>query len=123
MSWIIEEYIRQLPSIMSNPDVSDEVYNNALLIQKCIGNLDATGNLTEQEKEVLIAIVEGYNYTEISRLFGIDRQTVSKIFDKVTDRVAYVLGGEFSDASFLDRVSSVEELPETTVDRLIKRGA
>ena len=123
MSWVIEEYIRQLPAIMSSPDINDEVYNNALLIQKCIGNLDATGNLTAQEKEVLIAIVEGYNYTEISRLFGVDRQTVSKVFDKVTDRVAYVLGGEFSDASFLDRVSSVEELPESMVDRLIKRGA
>jgi len=41
------------------------------------------------------------------KLLDVNRQTVSMVFDRVTDRIAYVLGGEFSDASFLDRVQSL----------------
>lgn len=108
MSWVIEEYIRQMTSIMSSQDINDDDYNNCLLIQKCIQNLDKSGLLSDAEKDVLYAVYAGFNYAEISKIMGINRQTVSMVFDKITDRVAYVLGGEFSDASFLDRVQSVD---------------
>ena len=64
--------------------------------------------LSEIEKDVLSAIYMGFNYAEISKILNVNRQTVSMVFDRVTDRIAYVLGGEFSDASFLDRVQSFD---------------
>lgn len=107
MSWVIEEYIRQMPFIMSNHDIEADDYNNCLIIQKCIKNMERTNLLSDLEKDILSAVYMGYNYAEISRLLNVNRQTVSMVFDKITDRIAYILGGEFSDASFLDRVQSL----------------
>lgn len=107
MSWVIEEYIRQMPYIMEAHDINAEDYNNCLLIQKCVQNLDKSGLLSEAEKDILSAVYMGFNYAEISKLLDVNRQTVSMVFDKITDRIAFVLGGEFSDAAFLDRVQSV----------------
>jgi len=107
MSWVIEEYIRQMPYIIENGDIDADDYNNCLLIQKCVNKLEKDNLLSEIEKDVLSAIFMGFNYAEISKLLDVNRQTVSMVFDRVTDRIAYVLGGEFSDASFLDRVQSL----------------
>jgi hypothetical protein len=108
MSWVIEEYVRQMPYIMENHNINAEDYNNCLLIQKCVQNLDKSGLLSEAEKDILSAVYMGFNYAEISRMLGVKRQTVSLVFDKITDRIAFVLGGEFSDAAFFDRVQSVD---------------
>jgi hypothetical protein len=122
MSWIIEEYIRRIPYIMEEPDIEDEVYNNAILILKCIEDLSNQGLLSDTEKDVLAAVMEGYNYTEVSKILHVDRQTVSLIFDKVTDRIAYVMGGEFTDASFLDRIQTLgDSISEKDVSQLFNR--
>lgn len=107
MSWVIEEYIRQMPFILENGDIDADDYNNCLLIQKCINDLQKSNLLSELEKDVLTAVYVGFNYAEISKLLNVNRQTVSMTFDKISDRIAYILGGEFSDASFLDRVQSL----------------
>lgn len=107
MSWVIEEYIRQMPYIMESHNIDADDYNNCLLIQRCVKNLEKNNLLSEIERDVLSAIFMGFNYAEISKLLNVNRQTVSMVFDRVTDRIAYVLGGEFSDASFLDRVQSL----------------
>lgn len=107
MSWIIEEYIRQMPFILEDGNIDADDYNNCLLIQKCIRDLQKSDLLSELEKDVLSAVYTGFNYAEISKLLNINRQTVSMTFDRVTNRIAYILGGEFSDASFLDRVQSL----------------
>lgn len=107
MSWIIEEYIRQMPFILEEGNINADDYNNCLLIQKCVDDLQKSNLLSELEKDVLSAVYAGFNYAEISKLLNVNRQTVSMAFDKVTDRIAYILGGEFSDASFLDRVQSL----------------
>ncbi len=107
MSWIIEEYIRQMPFILEEGDINADDYNNCLLIQKCVDELQKRNLLSELEKDVLTAVYSGFNYAEISKILGINRQTVSMAFDKITDRIAYILGGEFSDAAFLDRVQSL----------------
>lgn len=107
MSWVIEEYIRQMPYIMETTDIDSDAFNNCLLIQKCISNLNKAELMSEMEKDILSAVYAGFNYAEISKLLNVNRQTVSMVFDKITDRIAYILGGEFSDASFLERVQSL----------------
>jgi len=107
MSWIIEEYIRQMPFILEEGNINADDYNNCLLIQKCVNELQEKNLLSEIEKDVLSAVYSGFNYVEISKILCVNSRTVSMTFDKVTDRIAYILGGEFSDASFLDRVQSL----------------
>jgi len=108
--------------ILSSNRINSDEYNNSLLIQRCVENLNKQGLLSELEQEILEAVFEGYNYTEISKLYKIDRQTVSQIFDNVTNRIAYVMGDEFTDASFLERLETIQGLEHVDVSDLFKRG-
>jgi helix-turn-helix protein len=122
MSWLIEQYIRDMPYILETHDFESDAYNNVLLLQRHIKNLDRQGLLSEEEKLILEAVFEGYNYTEISKLLKMDRQTVSETFKNVTDRLAYIMGSMFTDASFLDRIQTTEDLGRLDISEIFKRG-
>jgi DNA-binding CsgD family transcriptional regulator len=122
MSWLVGTYIKNMAFILSSNRIHSDDYNNALLIQKCIENLNKQKLLSEIELTILEAVFEGYNYSEVSRILKIDRQTVSQIFDNVTDRIAYIMGDEFTDASFLDRLETIQGLESLDVSDLFKRG-
>lgn len=121
MSWIIGQYLRELPYIKEGGNIESDTYNNALLIEKTINDMAKKGLLTDFEKDVIISIVEGFNFSEISRLLNADRQRVSNTFKAVTDRIAYILGGEFTDAAFIEQMRA-EGISEQDISELFKRG-
>ncbi len=120
MSWIIGQYLRELPYIKEKGDIESDTYNNAILIEKAINDMDEKGLLTDFEKDVIIAIVQGFNFSEISRLLSTDRQRVSNTFTAVTDRIAYILGGEFTDTAFLEQLDA-DDFMEQNIEELFKR--
>lgn len=122
MSWIIGQYIRDLPYIIEKGAIDSDDFNNCLMLQRCIGNMDSHGLLSDFEKDILIGMVEGYNYTELAKILNYDRETISRTFKNLTDRIAYLLGGEFTDASFIDRIEARGQLEEVDIDDLFKRG-
>lgn len=122
MSWIIGEYLKELPYIMEEPDINSDVYNNALIIQKTINDMGKKGLLTDFEKHVIMSIVEGFNFSEIARSQNVDRQRVSNTYKEVTDRIAFILGGEFTDAALMEHARGIEEISEQDVSEIFKRG-
>jgi hypothetical protein len=122
MAWIVEAYIRMLPNIKEKGDIHSDEFNNAILIEKCITDLYNKNLITELEREIIDGIYLGYNYSELSLILNRDRQTISKIFGDVTDRIAFILGGEFSNSAFVERIESLGDLTEHGVEGLFKRG-
>lgn len=122
MSYVIGEYIKRLPYILENADIESDEYNNILLIQRCISKLTENGTITEFERMLLLGIVDGYNYAELSRLLNADKQTVATTFERVTDRIAYILGGDFTDASFVNRIPEFLDVPPERIRSLIQHG-
>jgi hypothetical protein len=122
MSYVIGEYIRRFPYIYEEANIQSDEYNNAILIKKCIERLDKNGSLTDFEKMILQGIADGYNYAELSRILNADKQTISDTFEKITDRIAYILGGEFTDASFVNRIPNFSNIPPEHVKMLIRHG-
>jgi hypothetical protein len=106
MSRIIKEYIRLMPYILSKPNIESNAYNNCLLIQKCIDTLDKNCALSDVEKDVLTAVFSGFSFVEIAKILGISNRTASAVFTQVTDRIAFILGGEFSDSSLYDSLEN-----------------
>lgn len=106
MSMIIKEYIRAMPFILAKPNIESNVYNNCILIQKCVNMLVENNAFSELELDVLVAVFKGFSFVEIGRMLGIQYRTASAVFTKVTDRIAFVLGGEFSDSALFDAMYS-----------------
>jgi len=122
MSWKIGLYLRDLPYIKENPDINSDVYNDALIIEKTIKDMDKKGLLTDFEKDVIMGIYSGYNFSEIARLLNADRQRVSNTYKEVTDRIAFILGGEFTDAAIIEHAKGIEEISEQDISEIFKRG-
>ena len=122
MSWIIGEYIRQLPYIKERADINSDSYNNAIIIEKTLDDMLIDGIITEKESNVIWAISAGYSYSETARLLNIHRLTVSEIFKRVTDRISYILGGELTDSAFLERLNTPEPLTDKEISSLFRKG-
>lgn len=122
MSWLVNRYIKDMSFIKERGDIESTVYNNALMIERAIKEMNERGLLTDFEKDVLWAISKGYSYSETARLLGSHRLTISDTFNTVTDRIAFILGGEFTDSGFLEKIQTMGALSEVDVDKLFKKG-
>jgi hypothetical protein len=122
MSWIIGEYIRQLPYIKEGADIDSDVYNNAIMIEKTISDLVEKNIITQRESDVIWAVSAGYSYSEIARMLSMHRLTISQIFKDVTDRVSFILGGELTDSAFLERLGTIEPISEKEMEKLFRSG-
>ena len=107
---------------MEQGDINSEQFDNAIMISRCIKCMVSRNLLSDFEKDIIDAIASGYNYSEISRLFDVDRQRVSTTFRDVTDRIAFILGGEFTDAAFLERIKNKESLLEQDSRISLRKG-
>jgi len=103
MSLLISQYIRDIHRILEQKDIESDEYNNAVLIAKAIEDMDRNNVLTSFEKEVLNYVSQGYSYREIASALGCAGRTVSTRFKTVTDRIAYIMGGEFTDIYLLHK--------------------
>ena len=118
MSWLVAQYIQDLHMIKERGDINSDEFNNAILIEACINNLEKDGLLSEVERNIIDAVSYGYNFSEIARMFGMTRQRASKIFSSVTDRIAYYLGSEFTNTAFVERLKSMDEFYGKDVSEL-----
>ena len=122
MSWIIGEYIRQLPYIKERADINSDTYNHAIIIEQTLDNMLKQELISQQESDVIWSVSAGYSYSEIARLLGIHRLTVSEIFKQVTDRISFILGGELTDVAFIERIQGSERLSEKDISAMFRRG-
>lgn len=122
MSWIIGEYIRQYAYLKERADISNDSYNNAIIIEMTIERMIKDNLLSEQENNIIWCVSAGYSYSEIARLLGIHRLTVSNIFKGVTDRISYIIGGELTDEAFIERVQGMEPLSEDDISGRFRKG-
>lgn len=122
MSWIIGEYVRQYAYLKERADIDSDSYNNVIIIEMTIEKMIEDGLLSEQENNIIWCVSAGYSYSEIARLLGLHRLTVSNIFKNVTDRISYIIGGELTDGAFMERVQGVESLSEDDISIRFRKG-
>lgn len=103
MSKIVEQYVRDLYSILDAGDIESEQFNNALNIQQTVETLYGRGNIAEFDVRVLNGIATGFNFSEIATLLIADRKRVSDSFRKTCGKVAFVLGDGFTNTGFVYR--------------------
>lgn len=77
---------------------SSDYIDTSLYTEMYIDILDAISqaNFDADEKTVLQFIVDGYNYSEISELTGINRLVVANIFAIICNKLAQILGSEYN---------------------------
>lgn len=103
MSLVVENYIKELYMILAKGDIEDETYNNALSIEMAITKLSSSGNLSSFDTLILRKVAEGFSLNEISNLLNVHRKRVITSFKKSCNKVAYLLGGDFTNDGFFEK--------------------
>lgn len=81
----------------SDPLIESDEFNDLIVVEKAIEELIEMNLLSQQDIEVLEREVGGY----YNRKNG-QRKAQSKEFSKLCERVAYFLGGYFTDEGYID---------------------
>jgi hypothetical protein len=110
----------ETPQIKSVHDFESDDYNNLLVIEKKIQDMCANNLLTPHEVEIINLIRDGYLFSDIEPILKIGRETISKIYKNVCDRIAFSLGGEFTDDGFIQEVSERNNLSPREQQKLVQ---
>lgn len=119
MSHLVEEYVRNLHTILEKGDIEGDCYNNALSIKNLVEKQFDSGHISQFDVDVLKSISKGFSYFEVAQILNADRKRVADSFKKSCSKVAFLLGGDFTDIGFMYNTASkyVEnEKDEETVE-------
>lgn len=129
-SWYVEVLLKNRASvkdsIYTNIDIisdsyeidfENDDYNNLLLLEKEIKKQAESGRLDPLENKILFYIFQSKTIAEITRLLNVSRPTIVKTFEALCDRLAYVLGGVFTNEGYLDFLTKKHNLTETQIEK------
>jgi hypothetical protein len=118
MSWLVSTLLREKNRIYATADFESDEFNDLLLIDKKIEDLLKKGLLSPFELEILDTITSGVPLNEIETSLKLERHTISKIYSSITNRIAFYLGGYFTDEGYLEYISSKYNLQNNQIKKL-----
>lgn len=101
MSWIVASTLNSRDEIRERADINSDEFNDLMLIEKAIESLKKQNRISDDDLYIL-GIPDSYNKTE--KLSRMERHTLSKRKAQICDRIAYYLGGYFTDDGYLDYI-------------------
>lgn len=120
ISWIVQRLLMETPQIKEIHDFESDDYNNLLVIEKKMASMISNKMFSEQESIIINYIREGYLFGDIESFIGVGRDTISKIFKNICERIAFSLGGEFTNDGFIREVSKKNKLSIKEQEKLAK---
>lgn len=121
MSLLVNQYIRAIFRILEEGSIETPAYNNALSIKHTIERLHKTGGLSDTDIKIINLIAQGYSYAEVASIVGMSRKKVSDIFKNSCSKIAFILGGEFTNVGFLNVAYKKYGLDETKVKKFLEK--
>jgi hypothetical protein len=132
MSWIVERLLMDRHSIRENYTVDrgklnqetgdiysksyfSETFDKLIFLEQKIEQLYNKKHLSDKEIEVIKKVQENKPFIQISKEMNLSRSTITTIFRNACRRVAYHLGGYYTDEGFLDHMKSVYNLNDREI--------
>ncbi len=134
MSWYVEtllknkyrlknnifDYQREDNNVSLLVNLDDDSYNDIIQIEKLIEDLFEKGFIAPKEVEVLNAVSTGKSMNSLEKEIGIGRLVISKIFSTTCEKIAYILGGYFTDEGFINYMINKYKLNESQIEMMEK---
>lgn len=99
-------------------DLDNFDYNNLLLIEKTLKDLIKNDRTTKREILILKHILDGKNIIDIERELKFSRLTVTKLFSRLCDKVAFMLGDVFTDEGYIEYMQEKYGLTIEQIEKL-----
>ncbi len=118
MSWICQYLLRNKEIITSEPDIDSDQYNDLLVIEKKIEELHEEGFLSDLDLYIIDLVSDGRPIKDLEKSLDRSRITISKTFIQICNRIAYFLGGYFTDEGFLENMKQNYRLSDEDIEKL-----
>lgn len=129
MSWYVENLLRGAQSIKNSlmqsendivsSNMNSDLYMDLLSVEKTLKDLNERGLLRLFDKKVIELLVNGMTIEEASEKLGVARPTITKRFSAVCDRIAFLLGDNFSDDGYIDYLKEKYNLKDEQISKAI----
>jgi hypothetical protein len=114
-----DEYYNQ-EDINFNIDFDDDSYTDLLSIELMFKNLSDNGILTDKESLIIVLLSNGNSIAGISKKYNLNRNTISKEFNSACSKIAFVLGGYFTNDGFINHIEKTYKLSKEQENKLRK---
>lgn len=118
MSWLVQNLLNNKVKIHSSPDLESEEYNDLLLVEKAISELVVKGNISEIDINLINNASDMGFPKPIVEELGKTKYVLTKEYNKICERIAYYLGGYFTDDGYLDYMKRKHKLSKEQVELL-----
>lgn len=104
-------------AVSTEVNLDDDDYNNLLAVEAQLISLFKNNQLSKKEIAVVKSVLTHQPLHILEKQIGMSRYTISSIFSKVCDRVAFLLGQEFTDDGYLELLGEKYHLTEEQIGR------
>jgi hypothetical protein len=118
MSWIVQHLLRNKVLIHTVQDIESDEYNNLLTVESKIDELYEEGLLSDIDLSIINLLADGRPIKDVEGLIDKNRLAISRTFVQLCNRIAYFLGGYFTDEGFLDNMKESYKLSDAQIEEL-----
>lgn len=118
MAWYVETLLRNSLEIKARADLNADDYNDLIVLQKKIDGLHNENIISDEEMLLIDYIEDGKPMVNSKRDFGKNRLSVSKDINKLCDKIAFYIGGYFTDDGYIHHMTTTYKLSPEQVDTL-----
>ena len=131
MSWYVEtllinsehirsEVIRKISEFSDRVyvDLNGNDYNNLLVLEKTIKDLHKAGNISDREIEVINLVSTSKSLRKLEKENTLARHSLAKVFYSVCEKLAFILGGEFTDEGYLAYIKIKHRLDDKQTEKV-----
>jgi hypothetical protein len=120
MSWYVSTLIKRSQLIKAKEDIDSDEYNDLIVLEKKIKDLCNLKLISEKEMLIIEAMKSCKSSYQLEKDLNLDRITIYKIFNDVSDRLSYYLGSEYTDVGYLTYLKNKYKLTEEQLNKVIK---
>ena len=119
MAWYISSLLKNRVEIRSASDIESDEFNDLIVIEKKIKELHQDGIISDQEMLLLKYVEDGKPLVNYKNGFGKNRISLARDFEKLCEKIAFYVGGYFTDDGYVDYMKTKYDLTDKDVDRMI----
>jgi len=119
MSWYTEYLLRNSLEIKSKSDIDADDFNDLLVLEGKIQELYSNGLISQEELRLIEYIEDGKPIVNSKEDFGKNRMSLARDINKLSDKIAFYIGGYFTDDGYVHYMKTKYNLQDGQVEKMI----
>lgn len=110
MSWIIASLLNDKNYIRERNEIDSDEFNDLLMVERAVETLTNRGLLSKEDLEIL-ALMSGDKVGFMEKQKS-QKETIYKKYVTICERIAYYMGGYFTDDGYISYITKKHGLTE-----------